>query len=144
MSVYTRVIRPRIYVFPLIEFNDRIFREEAKKRGINIVSVARDYRNKVMRIAVDRELTKDEVKWIERYIKNPKRGHIYRLVYTEEDEVKKIVENVIGIRPLYVALDGEGRIREIAFERKLNEVEEKLLEKLRDRKFIGFKYIGEF
>jgi len=143
MSIYTRVIRPKIYIFPLIEFNDRIFRIEAKKRGINIISVARDYKNKVMRIAVDRELTKDEVKWIERYIKNPKKGHIYRFIYHEEEEVKKVVESIVGIKPLYVILDGEGRIREIAFERKLNEVEEKLLEKLRDRKFIGFRYIGE-
>jgi len=139
-----KVIKPHGYDFPLKEFDDESFTLVFKlKTGLRILGIVRHYRKGTMTIYFDRKLNDKELEILKSLIENPPELIKYSLEPPDEEEGKKIIEKVIGIRPLRVVFDSEGKIRSVIFEKEVPSVKLALLEKLmKEKHFILRKRKG--
>jgi len=137
INMGAKVIKPVGYDFPLKEFDDESFAIVLEQRtGLRVLGIRRHYRKGIMTIYFERKLNDKELEILKSLIENPPELFKYSLEPPDEEEGKKIVEKVIGIRPLRVFFDNEGKIRSVVFEKEIPSIKLTLLERLMKEKHL--------
>jgi len=112
------------YSFPLKEFDNKLFRAKCEELiGLRPIGIRRHYASNEMTIYFERKLTDDQYRILRSLYETPPKGFMYTLTTPDEELVKNEVERAMGKRPVYLMLDDEGKIVEIAFEERLTVAE---------------------
>jgi len=117
-------VRPVHYRYPLKDFDDSAFAAKCRELLKMAPTIVRHFVRKEIIMSFPRALTDAEKATLDSLYESPPTGYLYELELPEPEEVKEEVEASVGVRPLHVMMDEEGRIRRAIFEAELTPEQE--------------------